>query len=175
MKTASITEAKNSLSALIDGLKSGSPVLIVDRGRPVARLEPVIIGDQGGTEGWRGSSVTALCGAAARSRHGHSSAASRARVPAHRRSMRSSKSAGKEGEIFGDASAIVPLVAEPAAPRLQTLAGWDLDMLVWWVRKWNASRPWPALSATLRSTAKGRHSHQPDDPDRRRVARDRAE
>ena len=41
MKTASITEAKNRLSALIDGLKSGSPVLIVDRGRPVARLEPV--------------------------------------------------------------------------------------------------------------------------------------
>ncbi|MGH7105305.1 MAG: type II toxin-antitoxin system Phd/YefM family antitoxin [Acetobacteraceae bacterium] len=41
MRKASITEAKNSLSALIDGLKSGSPVLIVDRGRPVARLEPV--------------------------------------------------------------------------------------------------------------------------------------
>jgi prevent-host-death family protein len=35
MKIASITEAKNRLSALIDGLKAGSPVLIVDRGRPV--------------------------------------------------------------------------------------------------------------------------------------------
>jgi prevent-host-death family protein len=41
MKKASITEAKNNLSALIDGLKGGSAVLIVDRGRPVARLEPV--------------------------------------------------------------------------------------------------------------------------------------
>jgi prevent-host-death family protein len=41
MKKASITEAKNNLSALIDGVKSGTPVLIVDRGRPVARLEPV--------------------------------------------------------------------------------------------------------------------------------------
>jgi antitoxin (DNA-binding transcriptional repressor) of toxin-antitoxin stability system len=41
MKKASITEAKNNLSALIDGLKSGSSVLILDRGRPVARLEPV--------------------------------------------------------------------------------------------------------------------------------------
>jgi prevent-host-death family protein len=41
MKKASITEAKNNLSSLIDGLKGGSPVLIVDRGRPVARLEPV--------------------------------------------------------------------------------------------------------------------------------------
>ena len=41
MKRASITHAKNNLSALIDGLKNGSPVLIVDRGRPVARLEPV--------------------------------------------------------------------------------------------------------------------------------------
>ena len=41
MTIASITETKNSLSALIDGLKAGSPVLIVDRGRPVARLEPL--------------------------------------------------------------------------------------------------------------------------------------
>lgn len=41
MKKASVTEAKNNLSALIDGVKGGSPVLIVDRGRPVARLEPV--------------------------------------------------------------------------------------------------------------------------------------
>jgi prevent-host-death family protein len=39
MKKVSITEAKNRLSALIDGLKAGSSVLIVDRGRPVARLE----------------------------------------------------------------------------------------------------------------------------------------
>jgi prevent-host-death family protein len=45
MKKASITEAKNNLSSLIDGLKSGSPVLIVDRGRPVARLEPIITED----------------------------------------------------------------------------------------------------------------------------------
>jgi prevent-host-death family protein len=41
MKKASITEAKNNLSALIDRVKAGAPVLIVDRGRPVARLEPV--------------------------------------------------------------------------------------------------------------------------------------
>lgn len=44
MKKASITEAKNNLSSLIDGLKGGAPVLIVDRGRPVARLEPVTNG-----------------------------------------------------------------------------------------------------------------------------------
>jgi prevent-host-death family protein len=47
MKKASITEAKNNLSALIDGLKGGSPVLIVDRGRPVARLEPVSVDEKG--------------------------------------------------------------------------------------------------------------------------------
>jgi prevent-host-death family protein len=41
MKKASISEAKNNLSALIDRVKGGSPVLIVDRGHPVARLEPV--------------------------------------------------------------------------------------------------------------------------------------
>jgi len=39
MKRASITEAKNNLSALIDGLKGGSSLVIVDRGRPVARLQ----------------------------------------------------------------------------------------------------------------------------------------
>src|SRR5690242_11495347 len=44
MKKASITEAKNQLSALIAGLKGGSPVLIVDRGCPVARLEPANCG-----------------------------------------------------------------------------------------------------------------------------------
>jgi prevent-host-death family protein len=41
MKKASITEAKNGLSALIDSVKAGASVLITDRGRPVARLEPV--------------------------------------------------------------------------------------------------------------------------------------
>jgi len=41
MKRASITEAKNNFSKLIDGVKAGTPVLIMDRGRPVARLEPV--------------------------------------------------------------------------------------------------------------------------------------
>jgi len=50
MKTASITEARNSLSALIDSLKQGTGVLIVDRGRPVARLEPVTA-DAGDAEG----------------------------------------------------------------------------------------------------------------------------
>jgi prevent-host-death family protein len=46
VKRASITEAKNNLSALIDRVQGGSPVLIVDRGRPVARLEPVTIGSE---------------------------------------------------------------------------------------------------------------------------------
>jgi prevent-host-death family protein len=51
MKKASITETKNNLSALIDGLRGGSPVLIVDRGRPVARLEPFALPDEGGQDG----------------------------------------------------------------------------------------------------------------------------
>ena len=41
MKTATITEAKNRLSALIDQVRSGESILILDRGLPVARLEPV--------------------------------------------------------------------------------------------------------------------------------------
>jgi len=40
MKRATITEAKNGLSALIDQVKAGETVLITDRGVPVARLEP---------------------------------------------------------------------------------------------------------------------------------------
>jgi prevent-host-death family protein len=41
MKTATITDAKNGLSALIDRVKAGESVMITDRGTPVARLEPV--------------------------------------------------------------------------------------------------------------------------------------
>jgi len=40
MKRATITEAKNRLSALLDRVRHGETVLILDRGRPVARLEP---------------------------------------------------------------------------------------------------------------------------------------
>lgn len=41
MKTATITEAKNGLSALIDQVRAGESILITDRGLAVARLEPV--------------------------------------------------------------------------------------------------------------------------------------
>ena len=41
MNTATITEAKNRLSALIDRVRGGETILILDRGVPVARLEPV--------------------------------------------------------------------------------------------------------------------------------------
>jgi antitoxin (DNA-binding transcriptional repressor) of toxin-antitoxin stability system len=51
MKKASITETKNNLSALIDGLRGGSPVLIVDRGRQVARLESIAGREDGGQDG----------------------------------------------------------------------------------------------------------------------------
>ena len=42
VRTATITEAKNRLSALIDRVRHGESVLITDRGRPVARLESVV-------------------------------------------------------------------------------------------------------------------------------------
>ncbi len=41
MKIASITETKNQLSALLDAVRHGETVLITDRDKPVARLEPV--------------------------------------------------------------------------------------------------------------------------------------
>lgn len=46
MRRATITQAKNGFSALIDQVKAGESVLILDRGTPVARLEPVTsVGD----------------------------------------------------------------------------------------------------------------------------------
>jgi prevent-host-death family protein len=42
MRTATITELKNHLSAFIDQVRAGESVLILDRGRAVARLEPVV-------------------------------------------------------------------------------------------------------------------------------------
>lgn len=42
MKRATITETKNRLSALIDAVKEGETILILDRGRPVAKLVPVL-------------------------------------------------------------------------------------------------------------------------------------
>lgn len=47
MKIATITEAKNKLSALLDIVKAGETVVIVDRGIPVARLEPASRADDG--------------------------------------------------------------------------------------------------------------------------------
>lgn len=47
MKTASLTEAKNHFSALIDRVRAGEPVLILDRGIPVARIESVIPLEEG--------------------------------------------------------------------------------------------------------------------------------
>jgi prevent-host-death family protein len=46
MRKASISEAKNGLSALLDHVRAGESVLILDRGTPVARLEPVTAGDE---------------------------------------------------------------------------------------------------------------------------------
>lgn len=45
MRIASVSEAKNKLSALLDLVRAGESVLIVDRGRPVARLEPAVSAD----------------------------------------------------------------------------------------------------------------------------------
>lgn len=40
MKSASVSEAKNGLSALLDEVRRGETVLITHHGTPVARLEP---------------------------------------------------------------------------------------------------------------------------------------
>lgn len=53
MKMATISETKNSLSALLDRVRHGETVLVTDRGRPVARLEPVESPTQSGPDDGR--------------------------------------------------------------------------------------------------------------------------
>ncbi len=50
MKRATLTETKNNLSALVDQVRHGETILILDRGRPVARLE-CVLGDAEDPEG----------------------------------------------------------------------------------------------------------------------------
>lgn len=42
MKRASITEARNGFSSLVDQVRRGESIIITDRGRPVARIEPCV-------------------------------------------------------------------------------------------------------------------------------------
>jgi prevent-host-death family protein len=51
MKTASLTDTKNRLSALIDQVRHGETILILDRGRPVARLTSALAEDGAAPEG----------------------------------------------------------------------------------------------------------------------------
>lgn len=53
MKTATISETKNQLSALLDRVRHGESILITDRSMPVARLEPVVCEGDGGPDGGR--------------------------------------------------------------------------------------------------------------------------
>lgn len=41
MKLATVTQAKNGLSALLDRVKAGESIVITERGRPIARIEPM--------------------------------------------------------------------------------------------------------------------------------------
>ena len=51
MEKASISEAKNRLSALIDRVRNGATIVIEDRGVPVARLEPLSAPGRGAVDG----------------------------------------------------------------------------------------------------------------------------
>jgi prevent-host-death family protein len=48
MKKASITETKNHFSRLLEEVRNGTTILIMDRNRPVARLEPVTAEERAG-------------------------------------------------------------------------------------------------------------------------------
>jgi prevent-host-death family protein len=44
MIRASISETKNNLSKLLEKVRQGETILIMDRKKPVARIEPVVLG-----------------------------------------------------------------------------------------------------------------------------------
>ena len=50
MKKASVTQAKNGLSALLQEVERGETVLITSRGRPIATLAPYDLEGLGGDE-----------------------------------------------------------------------------------------------------------------------------
>jgi prevent-host-death family protein len=50
MKAATISQTKNSLSALLDRVRHGETILITDRSRPIARLEPVASAEDAGPD-----------------------------------------------------------------------------------------------------------------------------
>jgi prevent-host-death family protein len=51
MKMATLTETKNHLSALIDQVRHGETILILDRGRAVARLTSVLAEESSAPDG----------------------------------------------------------------------------------------------------------------------------
>lgn len=62
MRVVTVTEAKNGLSALIDVVRTGETVLIVDRGRPVDRLRrPLLRPTSTPVGAWPGWSGQAWC------------------------------------------------------------------------------------------------------------------
>jgi prevent-host-death family protein len=50
MKMATVSQAKNSLSALLARVRQGESIVITDRSRPVARLEPIAASDSLGPD-----------------------------------------------------------------------------------------------------------------------------
>lgn len=134
MRRFTITEAKNNLSALLDSLKSRSPVLIVDRGRPVARLEPITTELQARRRRKNASPRSRRHGdATPRRAAGDVVQPAAAARQGRCLGCQSSDRRAPGGPVrFWDASAIVPLlVAKASTRRLQALAARDPDMLVW--------------------------------------------
>jgi prevent-host-death family protein len=69
MKTATISETKNQLSALLDRVRHGETILITDRNQPVARLEPVVSASSAGPDEGRLARLE-RAGIIRRARHG---------------------------------------------------------------------------------------------------------
>lgn len=113
-------------------VRRGATVLIVDRGRPVARLEPIGTGPGSG-----GRLAQLVRDGLARPPRGRClqtcSIRRRALAPAASpRWRRCSRSGCPAGEIWDSSAVVSLLVAEPGTRSTQTLLREDQGIVVWW-------------------------------------------
>jgi prevent-host-death family protein len=131
MKKATITEAKNQLSSLIDRVRHGETIVITDRGRPVARLMSALTeaadDPMAASQDWKRRGGLRLAGSS----------------PPHMKKLTGKKKSGVLDALlderthramrFWDSSAVIPLlVAETASRDIQDLFEADPVMIVWW-------------------------------------------
>ena len=139
MKTATVSQTKNSLSALLARVRHGETIVITDRSRPVARLEPIAASESVGHDEARLLRLE-RAGVLRRGRGGPLFRDLEDRSSAARTGRRHPRShAGREAQRpvrFWDTSALVPLLVPSASTgRMRALYRSDTAVAAWWATR----------------------------------------